>query len=155
MVNLLKNGAEVPTQVGLPKELLEVSDWWEQCSDKYRLGFHNHWPILHYPTIQDFPRNSVWNEASIAMVATWATFGPGSVLRERALEIHDHLTVAILNELMGSPVDDLENQPWPWEMWCVALINVVFALETGVSDHADITIGIDLASNSWTLSALD
>lgn len=133
VLDLLQRGIKLPTRAGIPEELLGVEKWWERCSDKYRLGFHNHWPILHYPTIQDFPRNSMWVEATIAMVATWSSYGPGTTARKQALEIHDRLMATALNEIMSCAMhDDLESQPWPWEIWCIALINVVFALETGV-----------------------
>jgi hypothetical protein len=133
VISLLDNGIKVPTRAGIPEELFPVENWWQRCSDRFRLGFQNHWPVLHYPTIQDFPRNSMWVEAAVAMVATWATFGPGTSLRDRALEIHDRLMTTAISEIMSCSMhDDLEAQPWPWEIWCIAIINMVFALETGV-----------------------
>ncbi|KAH8168400.1 fungal zn(2)-Cys(6) binuclear cluster domain-containing protein [Sarocladium implicatum] len=132
VISLLKNGHKVPTRVGLPAELQEVGEWWERCSDTYRLGFHNHWTVLHYPTIQDFPRNTIWLEATIAMVATWATHGPRSTLREQMLEIHDSLMTTCLSELTASAAEnDVRDRPWLWPLWKIALINVVFAMETG------------------------
>ncbi|KAL2214532.1 hypothetical protein CC79DRAFT_1392378 [Sarocladium strictum] len=132
VIGLLQNGLKVPTRAGLPEELLVVEDWWQRCSDRYRLGFHNEWPVLHYPTIQDFPRSSLWFEASIIMVATWASSGPGTTFRDRALDIHDRLMNAMIGEMMSCAVhEDLDSQPWPWEVWCVSIINIAFALETG------------------------
>jgi hypothetical protein len=134
VIGLLQNGLKVPTRAGLPEELLGVEDWWQRCSDRYRLGFHNEWPVLHYPTIQDFPRNSLWFEASIIMVATWASSGPGTTFRDRAFDIHDRLMNTMIGEMMSCAVhEDLDSQPWPWEVWCVSIINIAFALETGVS----------------------
>lgn len=134
IMSLLESGPKLPTRVGLPVELSEVNDWWQRCSVTYRLEFHNHWTILHYPTIQDFPRHDVWLEAAIAMVAMWATHEPRSDVRKITLDIHEHLMASFLRDLAANAADlDAQSRHWPWHMWCVALINVVFAMEIGVS----------------------
>ncbi|GJN84041.1 hypothetical protein PLIIFM63780_007594 [Purpureocillium lilacinum] len=113
-----------PTQ--LPSPLTVPESWLTACTESYLSTFHNRWPIVHGPSF-DQATDPVLLVASIVMINSWLHYDRG--LKELTMRIHDLLVEQSFKELSNDTYDP--SSPWPLETYQVALLNIIFAFETG------------------------
>lgn len=134
MLDCMRSPAHISSHVGFPTSLHSVQIWWDLCYESYCADFHNHWPVLHAPSWTE-SEHSILLEASVAVVATWSRDGPESVLSHTALKVHERIVDLAIWQLSSedSQSSTQKNGHWAYDTWVVALLNVIFALSTGVS----------------------
>ncbi|KYK55044.1 hypothetical protein DCS_07005 [Drechmeria coniospora] len=100
--------------------------WLSACVESFLGAFHDRWPLLHAPSV-DETNDSVAEIASIVMITSWLHYDCS--LREHVIEIHDVLVEKCFHDLANDTYD--LNHPWPLGTYQVALLNIIFAFETG------------------------
>ncbi|OAA51726.1 Transcription factor [Metarhizium rileyi] len=100
--------------------------WLTARIESYLASFHQRWPILHAPSINELT-DSVQLISLIVMIDSW--LHGGVELKSTILQIHDCLVQQLQKELNQSDLDP--SSPWPVELYQLSLLNVVFAFETG------------------------
>ncbi|UNI18265.1 hypothetical protein JDV02_004543 [Purpureocillium takamizusanense] len=113
-----------PAQLSPP--LTVPGSWLTACTQSYLSTFHNRWPIVHAPSF-DHETDSVLLVASVVMVNSWLHYDRG--LKELTMQIHDVLVNKSFKDLSHDTYDP--SSPWPLETYQVALLNIIFAFETG------------------------
>lgn len=72
--------------------------WLVACVESYFGNFHDRWPILHAPSL-DETTDSVALIASVVMINSWLHYDRG--LREVIMEIHNHLVEQSFRQLVS------------------------------------------------------
>ncbi|TPX18601.1 uncharacterized protein E0L32_002458 [Thyridium curvatum] len=110
------------------QETLEENSWCNSCLESFFESFHERWPIVHAPTF-DPSTDSLAASASTLMIGSW--YENDEITRLLAVELHGILVGHMLREVMETTSSILNGRPWPTETWKAALLNVIFACETG------------------------
>ncbi|PHH82272.1 hypothetical protein CDD82_6521 [Ophiocordyceps australis] len=100
--------------------------WLTASVESFFTTFHERWPILHAPSL-DETTDSVAIVASIIMINSWLHHHRSS--SELLMEIHHLLVESSFKKLANDTFDP--SRPWPVKMYQVALLNVIFAFESG------------------------
>jgi hypothetical protein len=131
-----------------PTSTPEVGAWLNTCIGTCFGPFHDRWPLLHGPTFEPTGQPVVLI-ATMAIVGSWLNDDKST--RNLAVEIHNNLVQQLLEDIVSSPSSfrpahadllqlrlDLDvKAQWPFETYVAALLNIIFAIETGVSTSAN------------------
>ncbi|KAJ6437770.1 transcription factor Zn, C2H2 / Cys6 [Purpureocillium lavendulum] len=109
-----------------PSPLTVPESWLTSCTESYMSTFHNRWPIIHAPSF-DQATDSVLLVASIVMINSWLHYDRS--FKEMTMRIHDLLVEQSFKDLSNDTYDP--RKPWPLDTYQVALLNIIFAFETG------------------------
>ncbi|RDA92457.1 hypothetical protein CP533_6437 [Ophiocordyceps camponoti-saundersi (nom. inval.)] len=100
--------------------------WLAACVDSYLATIHQRWPLLHGPGV-DGTTDDVALVASMVMMTAWLHCDRS--FRQLLMEMHGLLVDQCFKQLAGDILD--QSRRWPIETYQVALLNVIFALESG------------------------
>ncbi|XP_044716227.1 fungal specific transcription factor domain-containing protein [Hirsutella rhossiliensis] len=104
--------------------------WLSACVDSYFSTVHQRWPVLHGPGT-DETTDEVAIVASIVMMTSWLHCDRS--FKPLLMEIHNVLVEQAFKQLANDTFDP--SRPWPAEIYQVALLNIIFAFESGRSRH--------------------
>ncbi|KAF4122013.1 Fungal Zn(2)-Cys(6) binuclear cluster domain [Geosmithia morbida] len=118
-----KSEAEINLPVG-------YAAWLDTCLDSYFLHFHERWPVIHGPALRDDLESCPLTVAAVAMIGAWLLSGDKTA--DIILGIHGRLASYALKELIVADIDESSGpKPWPHMAYEVALLNAIFAFESG------------------------
>ncbi|PFH56271.1 hypothetical protein XA68_16792 [Ophiocordyceps unilateralis] len=100
--------------------------WLAACVESYLATVHQRWPLLHGPSVDEMTDN-VALIASMVMMTAWLHCDRS--FRQLLMEMHGLLVDQCFKQLTSDNLDP--SRPWPIETYQVALLNVIFALESG------------------------
>ncbi|KJZ71056.1 hypothetical protein HIM_09556 [Hirsutella minnesotensis 3608] len=100
--------------------------WLSACVDTYFSTIHQRWPVLHGPSIDETTEN-ISIVASMVMMTSWLHNDRN--LKQVLMEIHSLLVEQSFKHLANDTFDP--SRPWPVETYQVALLNIIFAFESG------------------------
>ncbi|KAK5996887.1 hypothetical protein PT974_02234 [Cladobotryum mycophilum] len=104
----------------------EVKKWASAAVQTYFRGFHERWQVIHAPTFENEEESPVVR-ASVFMIASW--FHDDDRTRDLVFEIHGALVKRLLEDLANSDFNSV--RPWPIETCQAAMLNIIFAFESG------------------------
>lgn len=101
--------------------------WLAKCIRTYFRSFHERWPIVHAPVF-DEKTDGTYIVATVIMIGSWHADDPS--VREGIFKLHDRFMFYLSRKMIsGDPGPD---QPWPYEIYQISLLHIIFAFESGV-----------------------
>lgn len=129
----------------------QAKGWLTSCVKTYFERFHERWTILHAPTFDERSDDTLL-VATTVLIGSW--YRDPERVRDYIVSIHVRLIHHLLRALVSyyssfyfiqshgallipsqtmPPKDSQTNAAWPFETYQMALLNIIFAFETGVS----------------------
>ncbi|KAE8443773.1 hypothetical protein EG329_001367 [Mollisiaceae sp. DMI_Dod_QoI] len=107
---------------------VDAEPWCTASFDTYWEQVHDHWPLLHQPTLS-LESDPLAVTASVVIIGCWFK-GPGNA-SDLIVNTHERLVDKFLEELCrpGAGLD--EDRPWRIEVYQAVLLNIIFAFYSG------------------------
>ncbi|PQE33611.1 transcriptional activator cmr1 protein [Rutstroemia sp. NJR-2017a WRK4] len=116
--------ADITASCKIPAEAME------KYRKLYFSQFHDHWPIIHAPTYDDYEEGSTLIMPAILMIGGWIEGSTTSCAW--ALELYKQLTSYIVYELSEVQRIDLQIESIPVVLYEIALLSMIFGLYCNV-----------------------